>query len=79
MKRYFEVLYVLHIALIEARSAESVEKASILADIVHNVPTMIMAGSEEGEIIAKVMLNAKRHGLESYFSKLIEKAKNKQT
>jgi transcriptional regulator len=72
-----KVLYVLYIALIEIRATENIKKARVFADIVHNVPKMIMAGSTEEEVAAKVMLNAKRQGLEEYFSKLFETAKNK--
>jgi hypothetical protein len=37
---------------------------------------MIKAGRPEDEIAAKVMLNAKRQGVDDYFSKLFKKAKN---
>ena len=77
MKEYSKVLYVLHIVLIEIRATENLEKAQVLADIVHNVPTMIAAGSTEEEIAAKIMLNATRQGVEVYFSKLLESAKKK--
>ncbi|MBB3992759.1 transcriptional regulator [Sulfitobacter undariae] len=75
MNNHSEVLYVLSIALIEIRATGNLEKAHILADVVHNVPTMISAGSSADEIAEKVMLNAKRHGADDYFSKLFEKAK----
>ena len=77
MKNYSEVLYVLHVALIEIRATENIKKAQIFADIVHNVPTMVMVGKTEKEIFGKVMINAKRQGVEEYFSKLFEMAKNK--
>lgn len=76
MNDYSEVLYVLHIALIEIRATENLLKARIFADVVHNVPTMIKAGRTEDEIAAKVLLNAKRQGVYDYFSKLFDKAKN---
>ena len=76
MNDHSEVLYVLHIALIEIRATENIRKARIFADVVHNVPTMIKAGRPEDEIAAKVLLNAKRQGIDDYFSKLFEKAKN---
>ena len=76
MNAHSEVLYVLHIALIEIRATENLKKARIFADVVHNVPTMIKAGSPEDEIAAKVMLNAKRQGVDDYFSKIFKKARN---
>ncbi|WP_305986461.1 hypothetical protein [Roseibium sp. MMSF_3544] len=75
MTDHSESLYVLYVALIEIRATENLEKARIFADVVHNVPTMIRAGSPEGEIAEKIMLNAKRQGVESYFLELFEKAK----
>ncbi len=76
MNGHSKVLHVLHIALIEIRATENIRKARIFADVVHNVPTMIKAGRPEDEITAKVMLNAKRQGVDDYFSKLFEKASN---
>ena len=76
MNDHSEVLYVLYIALIEIRATENIRKARIFADVVHNVPTMIKAGRPEDEIAAEVLLNAKRQGVDDYFSKLFEKAKN---
>ena len=76
MNDHSEVLYVLYIALIEIRATENIRKARIFADVVHNVPTMIKAGRPEDEIAAKVLLNAKRQGVDDYFSKLFEKAKS---
>lgn len=77
MNDHLKVLHVLYIALIEIRATENTKKAQVLADIVHNVPTMIMAGNTEEEVAAKVMLNAKRQGLEEYFSKLFATANSK--
>lgn len=77
MNDHSKVLNVLHVVLIEIRATENLKKAQVLADIVHNVPTMIAAGSTEEEIAAKVMLNAKRQGVDAYFSKLLETAKKK--
>lgn len=77
MPNYSQVFYVLHIALIEIRATENIEKAQTFADVVHNIPTMVGSGRPEPEIIAKVMINAKRQGVEGYFSKLFEKAKDR--
>lgn len=77
MNEHSEVLYVLHIALIEFRATVNLKKAQILADVVHNVPMMVRAGRTEDEINTKVMLNAKRQGVDEYFSKLFEMTKNK--
>jgi len=41
MKSYSKVTYVLHIALIEIRAAESLKKAQVFVDVVHNVPMML--------------------------------------
>ncbi|MCF2903558.1 hypothetical protein L0666_01025 [Octadecabacter sp. CECT 8868] len=75
MNGYSGVLYVLQIALIEIRATENLKKARIFADVVHNVPSMIMADIAEEEIAKKVMLNANRQGVGDYFSKLFAKAK----
>ncbi|MEP5154424.1 hypothetical protein [Planktotalea sp.] len=75
MNDYSEVLYVLHIVLIAIRATENPKKARIFADVVHNAPSMITAGTTEEEIAEKVMLNANRQGVGNYFSKLFAKAK----
>ena len=75
MKNYSDVLYVLHITLIEIRATENIKKAQILADIVHNVPMMLRAGRTKDEIASEVMYKAKRQGVENYFSKLFDAAK----
>ena len=75
MNGYSEVLYVLHIALIEIWATENLKKARVFADVVHNVPSMIKAGRAEEEIVEKVMLNANRQGVGDYFLKLFAKAK----
>ena len=72
-----EVLYVLHIALIEIRATDNIDKARTFSDVVHNVPMMVRADASKEEIVAKVMLNAKRQGVEDYFSKLFGMAENK--
>ncbi|KQB97934.1 hypothetical protein AL073_03170 [Loktanella sp. 1ANDIMAR09] len=77
MHDHAEVLYVLHIALIEIRATDNIDKARIFADVVHNVPMLVRADAAKDEIVAKVMLNAKRQGVDDYFSKLFEMAKNK--
>lgn len=77
MREHSEVLYVLHIALIEIRAAESAMKANVFADVVHNVPTMIRAGRTEEQIAANVMFNAKRHNVEEHFLELFEMARSK--
>ncbi len=76
MNDHSEVLYVLYIALIEIRSTENLKKARAFANVVHNVPTMIKASRPEDEIATKVMLNAKRQGVDNYFAKLFKTAKN---
>jgi transcriptional regulator len=75
MNGYSEVLYVLHIALIEIRATENLKKARVFADVVHNVPSMIKAGRAEEEIVEEVMLKANRQGVGDYFLKLFAKAK----
>ena len=75
MNGYSEVLYVLHIALIEIWATENLKKARVFADVVHNVPSMIKAGRAEEEIVEEVMLKANRQGVGDYFLKLFAKAK----
>ncbi len=74
MTEYSQVLYVLGIVFFEIRATNSIKKAQILADVMHNAPAMINTGSPEEEIIAKIMQNAKRQEADAYFSKLFEKA-----
>lgn len=77
MHDHAEVLYVLYSALIEIKATDNIEKARTFADVVHNIPTMVRAGATQEEVVTKVMLNAKRQGVDVYFSKLFEIAKNK--
>ncbi len=74
MKSYSKITYVLHIALIEIRAAESLKKAQVFADVMHNVPMMLSNERSEPEIITEIMSKAKRQGVDQYFSKLFEKA-----
>lgn len=77
MNDHSEVLYVLHIVLIEIRATENLKKARILADVVHNVPMMIRAGRTQNEVVEKVMLNANRLDVSDYFSSLFKMAQQK--
>lgn len=77
MKSYSKVTYVLHIALIEIRAAESLKKAQMFADVMHNVPMMLSNERSEPEIISEIMTKAKRQGVDQYFSKLFEMAEQK--
>ena len=77
MTEHSAVLYVLHIVLIEIRASESIKKAQVFADVVHNVPMMVRFGRTEEEIAAEVMLKAKRQNVEEYFLKLFEMARSK--
>lgn len=78
MKSYSKVTYVLHIALIEIRAAESLKKAQVFADVMHNVPMMLSNERLEPEIISEIMTKAERQGVDQYFSKLFEMANRNQ-
>jgi len=75
MTNYSQALYVLGIALVEIRATDSIDKARVFADVVHNVPSMIANAKSEAEVISEVMAKARRQRVEGYFAKLFEKAK----
>lgn len=77
MKSYSEITYVMFIALIEIRAAKSLKKAQVFADVMHNVPMMLSNQRSEPEIISEIMDKAQRHGVDRYFSKLLEDAKKR--
>lgn len=77
MKSYSKVTYVLHIALIEIRAAESLKKAQVFADVIHNVPMMLSNERSEPEIIAEIMMRAQRQGVDQSFSELFETAEKR--
>jgi hypothetical protein len=79
MTKYSKVTYVLHIALIEIRAADTLKKAQIFADVVHNVPLMLNNQRSEADIIEQIMTKAKRQGVDQYFFKLFDMAAKKQT
>ena len=77
MKSYSKVTYVLYIALIEIRAAESLKKAQVFADVMHNVPMMLSNERSEQEIISEIMMKAKRQGIDQYFLKLFDKSEKR--
>ncbi len=55
------ILYTLGLALVEIRASSNHEGAKILADIFHNVPSMIANGKEPAAIMSEVKSKADRH------------------
>lgn len=71
MKNVF--YYMLHVAFVEIRAAESLNAAKKLADVFHNLPMRLNKDltDEDCQSIYKDLLeNAKRYGLESYVEEL---------
>lgn len=79
MKSYAVVSNILHTVLIEIRATDSLKKAQILADVMHNVPIMMGHGRPEPGIISEIVNKAKRQGADRYFAKLIEDAERRFT
>ncbi|UCI06273.1 hypothetical protein [Mesorhizobium sp. B1-1-8] len=74
---YSYVFYLIGLALVEIRATEDLEIARILADIFHNVPAEISAGSSIEEIEAEMIVKAERHGRSAKISSMIEHAKRR--
>ena len=61
---YEHIHYVLHIAFIEIRMSDDLQKAQIIADIFHNVPMMMRMLRSVGKIKEEILEKASRHGVE---------------
>ena len=65
-------------ALVEIRATDNIEKARGLADIFHNVPTMLSREASDGEILQEIRARAKRFNasplIESYIKAAAGKA-----
>lgn len=72
MRDYTRILGLLHLVLIEIRATKNLEKSSILADVVHNVPIMIQNERSVEDITEEIRSKARRHDVEEYFLKLVE-------
>ena len=69
---YSEVLSSLKIALLEIRATSRLEGAKILADIFHNVPSMIISGIQPETIKNDVMKRAENHNCIEAVSKFFQ-------
>ena len=71
------LFYMMHIAFVEIRSAESLNASKKFADVFHNVPLMLSKSSsveEDFNIYEKILEKSKRYDMEGYMESLKNKA-----
>ena len=61
-----QILYMLHLSLIEIRATQDLHTAKTIADIFHNVPTQLINDLSNSKILMSVDRCAERLGMRRY-------------
>ncbi|MDX8519425.1 hypothetical protein RFN30_14460 [Mesorhizobium sp. VK23D] len=69
---------ILHIVLIEIRATDNLDKARMLADALHNAPSLIASGCEPQDTWTSVLSTAHRLEIEPYITSLLRHVRSQQ-